>query len=183
MSGLPPRLQQSDALLTGCGRYRYTLWRVWNRRAPLCLFVGIAPGPADQTRNDPMVEACMRHAYRWGCGGICVVNLFAMRTLNLRILQHHPESVGPRNDHWIQRAAGLARLTVVAWGAYGDLHGRDQQVLRYLKRPCCLGTTPEGQPLLPMRADAEATPRTYVPRARTAAVTRSAPSEPELQLI
>ncbi len=81
--------QEADASISICGRYRYWLKRVWDSSKPtagFCLLnpstaVGLVDGiPVD----DPTIRRCAGFAKSWGCGGIRVVNLFAIRATDLQ---------------------------------------------------------------------------------------------------
>jgi hypothetical protein len=67
------------AAFSACRRYRYRLWRMWDRR-PHCCFVMLNPSTADELANDPTVERCERRARAWGYGGLEVANVFAWRS-------------------------------------------------------------------------------------------------------
>ncbi|MFX7294962.1 DUF1643 domain-containing protein, partial [Acinetobacter baumannii] len=56
-------------------------------------------------------------ASAWGCNGIAVVNLYALRATNPSDLWQHSDPVGPDND-WRLRAIAREYTDIVcAWGA------------------------------------------------------------------
>src|SRR3989449_11540410 len=111
---LPP--MRTDACFSRCGTYRYALWRRW-AAGPQVLFVMLNPSTADAQRDDPTIRRCIGFARRWGCGGIEVVNLFALRATDPRRLRYTRDPVGPENVAHLARAAGRASLVGAAWGA------------------------------------------------------------------
>ena len=147
---------------TGC--YRYSLWREWDANEPRVAFVLLNPSTADAQRDDPTVCRCIGLAQAWGCGSLEVVNLFAYRATNPRVLREVADPVGPENDRYLLAAAHRAQKIVLAWGARGDLHGRDRVILGLLAgggELDCLGTTRCGRPRHPLYVSSTAVPIPY----------------------
>ena len=86
------------AELSGCGRYRYKLWRIWDPDLPPILFVMLNPSTADANSDDRTIRRCVAFAKRDGFGGLLVGNLFAYRTPYPRVLRKAEEPVGDGND-------------------------------------------------------------------------------------
>ena len=120
------------------------------------------PSTADERRDDPTIRRCVGFARRWGFGGVEIVNLFALRASDPRVLRRAGDPVGAANDRHIARAAARATLVVLAWGACGRLRGRSAEIRARLSRPAprCLGLTRSGEPRHPLylRADARLVP-------------------------
>ena len=148
-----PRKMIGDAVFDRSRKYRYLLSRQWNCQKDKAVFVMLNPSKADATVNDPTISRCISFAEKMGCGSLDVVNLFAFRTAYPKELKACPKPVGRLNDQYIAGAVEKASLIVVAWGNWGRLHDRDQEVLDLiaLRRPLlCFGTTREGQPRHPL---------------------------------
>ena len=47
------------AVISDCKRYRYSLWRGWDDRAPQMIIIGLNPSTADQAREDPTIRRCI----------------------------------------------------------------------------------------------------------------------------
>jgi hypothetical protein len=76
------------------------------------------PSKADDTFDDPTVRTCVSFARNWGFGSLAVVNLFAWRATDPKLLVRSGEDpVGPDNDNHIVRQAIAAEKIVCAWGA------------------------------------------------------------------
>jgi hypothetical protein len=78
------------ALLSGDGRYRYRLWRLWNDQLPIMAWVLLNPSTADADIDDQTVKKCIGFAKTNGHGGIIVVNVFAWRARDPRELRQVP---------------------------------------------------------------------------------------------
>lgn len=152
------------ALFDPARTYRYLLEHRWGSVAPMVL-VMLNPSTADATRDDPTMRRALRFARREGCGGLIVVNLFALRATDPAALSAHPDPVGPDNDQILCAAVGRGGPVVAAWGAHGTLHGRDRAVSRLLApvRLRCLGLTAGGQPRHPLYLPATAPLADYRP--------------------
>jgi len=143
------------------GRYRYRLWRRWDRSRPAIAFCMLNPSTADARRDDPTIRRCIGFARDWGYGGIEVVNIFALRATDPRDLRSACDPVGPRNDAFMLRAADRS-LVVIAWGVHGALRDRQAKALALFgprTRLLALGRTRSGAPRHPLylRRDAKAT--------------------------
>jgi hypothetical protein len=132
--------------------YRYRLWRVWQPDRPRVVFVLLNPSTADASRNDGTIRRCLAFARELGCGALEVVNLFAFRAVNPRLLRHVSDPVGAGNDAAIRGAAADADLIVLGWGCHGAYLGRDARVRELLSHyPLyAYGLTRDGHPRHPL---------------------------------
>jgi hypothetical protein len=150
---LLPAPETASATFSQDRAYRYALTRRWDARPP-AVFVMLNPSTADAFRTDPTVTRCARFARRENCGGLVIVNLFALRATNPRELRRHPNPVGDGNDAYIRGHCQPGRLVIAAWGAHGQLQDRDQAVLAMLRHarvsPLCFGLTAWGAPRHPL---------------------------------
>jgi hypothetical protein len=144
---------KSGAILDQTGAYRYLLWRVWDRSAPQVAFAMLNPSTADASRNDPTIRRCIQFAQAWGYGGLRVVNLFAYRTAHPQELRRAIAPIGLENDAYILKTAAQVDRLILAWGNWGTLCDRHQQVLQLFSpeiHTYCLGLTQLGQPRHPL---------------------------------
>jgi hypothetical protein len=147
----------TGATISGCGRYRYRLWREWRLGnstqwdmwteddgspaldgagqpigEPLsCVFVMLNPSTADGQQDDPTIRRCVRFAQDWGFDRLEVVNLFAWRATDPRevlALTAKGDPIGPDNQDHIERAVQKAGMVVCAWGVNGAHIGQDETV-------------------------------------------------------
>jgi hypothetical protein len=151
-------LEESSAVFSDCGAYRYRLDRRWDEKLPPLAFGMLNPSTADEIRNDATIERCERRARALGFGSLTVWNLFAYRTVSPKTLKAHHSPVGPENDEFIRDVLAETKRrggTVIAgWGS----HGIFQERFRFpIELAClleielyCLGVTNSGQPRHPL---------------------------------
>lgn len=162
---------RSTAHLSPDGLYRYTLTRHWDGR-PMIVFCMLNPSTADAARDDPTIRRVMAFARREGCGGVKVVNLFALRATDPAALKEAENPFGINNDRVIKSAARYVITAnryghnqvrfVAAWGTGGSLYnasGRTLEAIEKLRRGglqvFCLGITGEGFPRHPLYVPAD----------------------------
>jgi len=134
------------------GDYRYSLTRVWDQALPMITFVLLNPSTADAEQLDPTLRRCVSFAKREGCGGMAILNLYAFRTKDPKVMLAAADPVGPKNDSVL---AGVSGTVIAGWGANAD-PARVAQALAVLPQLHALGATKDGHPRHPLyvRADA-----------------------------
>jgi hypothetical protein len=121
---------------------------------------------ANGHHNDPTVRRCIGFARAWGYGGVDIANLYGLVSKNPRALGRHGDPVGPDNDHHLAAVCSQNDLTVLAWGPNAGAD-RVQAVAQMLRRLAgrrggslaVLGWTHGAQPLHPLRAPKDTTPK------------------------
>lgn len=145
---------ESLAVYSPCEAYRYALTRIWQDSAPRAVFVMLNPSTATEAQNDPTVERCERRARALGFGGFRVVNIFAYRATDPRVMRAQADPVGPGNDAALVEAAGWGDQIICAWGNHGAHLRRGAAVealLRAQGKPLFhLSLTKEGAPKHPL---------------------------------
>ena len=146
-----------DAMISACGQYRYSLVRQWDRTKPYLPFVMLNPSTADAEQDDPTIRRCMSFARREGCGGIVVVNLYALRSTDPKRLREVEDPVGPFNKRVIYDAgivAAEAGVPVIcAWGLNDITQAAGGALVQAREagaRIMCLGKTAGGHPRHPL---------------------------------
>lgn len=148
-------MTEKTALISDCGRYRYTLGRSWESAdAKLCVFVMLNPSTADASEDDPTIRRCIGFAQDWGYGRLLVVNLYAYRATDPKQLWKVVDPVGPDNDDALTEAMEAADFVVLAWGSHGAKNGRGQRVedlaRTHAGSVATLGRTKAGEPKHPL---------------------------------
>jgi len=151
----------SKAIFSDCKQYRYLLTRPPEVKHPergTALFVMLNPSTADASIDDPTIRRCRGFARDWGCNGLTVANLYALRSTDPTALRGHDDPVGPDNDRHLFNLALEYGDIVCAWGAHAKRDRVEHAVAIFRKagaRLWCLGTTTSGAPRHPLylRAD------------------------------
>ena len=152
----------SDATISSCGTYRYTLSREWRLPGELprtAVFIGLNPSTADGLVDDPTIRRCVGFAKRLGCNRMEMLNLFAFRAtepieLQRAITVRKLNPIGPENDRWILARCMHADIVVACWGrlkwVFLDDRGRYVRELLRGHDVACLGLTKDGYPRHPL---------------------------------
>lgn len=146
------------AIISDCGTFRYSLWRIWDEALPPLIFLMLNPSTADHEQDDPTARKGMGFARRLGFGGIYFLNLYAYRATQPADLKRAGYPVGPENDAHIatviQDHACERDNVICAWGANARGMSRPGDVLRLLRnlgvRPRALQFTNDGIPCHPL---------------------------------
>lgn len=110
------------AKISACGRYRWSLSRVWDAHLPRATYIMLNPSTANAESDDQTIRKCIGLAKRNGCGSIYVVNLFAFRATDPKALaiMTMQEATGTQGPRAIARALNNAKKhggpVIVAWG-------------------------------------------------------------------
>jgi hypothetical protein len=164
-------LEESSAVFSDCGAYRYRLDRKWDDRLPPLAFGMLNPSTADDVRNDATIERCERRARALGFGSLIVWNLFAYRTVSPKALKAHHSPIGPENDGFIREILLEIKLrngvVIAGWGSHGIFQGRHKRALELAKLLNidlhCLGVTNSGQPRHPLYVSYQCEARKWEP--------------------
>jgi len=142
------------ALFDETAVYRYTLDRRWERGGSKAAFVMLNPSTADAFKDDPTITRCINFAKRFGHSSLVILNLFALRSTDPKKLKEVDDPVGPENDYYIEQAIRDSNQVICGWGVHGDLHGRDLDAWKIIRRRIpnvfCLGRTKAGHPKHPL---------------------------------
>ena len=161
--------REPSAVLDATGRYRYSLSRCWGDGLTVC-WIMLNPSTADARKDDPTIRRCIGLSGWWGYGALVVVNLFALRATNPKVLRpvfgyqdEMIETIGPDNDDWIEHETERASLLVAAWGNHGVIWNRGDEVREALgvERLHHLGLTKRGQPRHPLYVRGDVKPQPW----------------------
>lgn len=144
--------------------YRWTASRRW-APGPLCAWLGNNPSDADGRRDDPSMWRMMGFSFRWGFGGIVVLNVtpfIASKMSDLRAwlrADEHNPAVAIAHAENTERIAKALEHVDLAVACFGNLASRfDVDVLFWHLEHTyrgkvdwhCIGTTNSGAPTHPM---------------------------------
>lgn len=159
-------LLSSGAVFDLTNRYRYLLWRTWDRHAGVATFIMLNPSAADAESDDPTIRRCVAFARSWGFGGLRAVNLFGYRASQPQALRVVPDPFGPDNDHFVENSCRDADMLIAAWGNHGLLLDAATRIAELVPDTTyCLGLTRLDQPRHPLYVRSGCIPTPFRPQA------------------
>jgi len=160
-------MMSSWAVLSDDGRYRYRLGRLWRESGLILPFVMLNPSTADAEQDDPTIRRCIGFAEKLGYAGLVVVNLYAFRATDPRVLWQVDDPVGPDNDRHLFDVMESRRIVIAAWGGNAKPDRVDVTVRMATAAGanlCALGETKDGHPRHPLYLKKTARPEPWAPR-------------------
>lgn len=154
----------NSAGFSPCRTWRYWLTRTWDYKLPSLCVAGLNPSTADETLDDPTIRRCISFAKAWGYGGLVMLNIFAFRATDPKVMKKAVDPIGPENDYFLQ-AATAGRKVLCAWGNHGAYLDRGEKVTRMLtdlgRDLVCFEITKTNQPKHPLYMKGDAQPRRF----------------------
>lgn len=150
---------KKGAIISGCGKYRFKLWRIWDETKPTILWILHNPSTADDINDDPTIRRIFAFTREWGYGGLYVGNLFPFRATKpkeLKNLNDHDLYLNPENYQHIQEMYDKCDLKILAYGVPFNKKGLPQDwdgEFHYLK------LTKEGFPSHPLYLKSDLKPQ------------------------
>jgi hypothetical protein len=131
-------------------KYRYALWRTWNKDKPLVLFFGLNPSTAAEQNVDPTIRSVARIANFNGYGGFYMLNCFPYVSTDPDQLRDFGNT--KENDEWIGSISKICQDVVFAWGNFPIVPelGRDKELIKKFPKAYCLGKNANGSPKHPL---------------------------------
>ena len=131
-------------------KYRYSLWRIWDKEKPLVMFIGLNPSTANANDDDPTIRRVKRFAFDWGFGGVYMMNLFSYVTpypdeLVLTDVSH--EIV---NDFQLKQVAKHCSEIIFAWGSFKEAKERAEKINVMFPGAKALAINNDGSPKHPL---------------------------------
>lgn len=135
--------------------YRYALWRIWDVLKPPLVCCLLNPSKATHEVVDPTVSRMITRAGKYGYGGLYVLNLFALRSTDPKLLYVHPEPVGVNNNYALASiTAKFGDKLLCGWGEHGRCERRSYAVRQLLLcrgvALTCLKCNQSGEPQHPL---------------------------------
>lgn len=130
-------------------KYRYALWRIWDNKKPLLMFIGLNPSKANESKPDNTITKVKKIAAYNGYGGFYMMNLFAIVSEKPSILKTDPDPLGD-NDGWIERIAPRCQDVVFAWGNFKEAKERSEKIIQMFPSAFALTINKNGSPKHPL---------------------------------
>ena len=134
-------LSPDGADISSDNKYRYSLWRIWDKNKPIILFIMLNPSTADAVNNDKTMTRVKNFAESWGYGGVYVGNLYAFRSTDPKGLKETDDPIGPENIANVQSLVGLTDKVVYAWG---NEHKEPEWLRELVDTPYCIDISKNG---------------------------------------
>jgi hypothetical protein len=147
--------ENNGAKFTKCGKHRLYLWRIWDERKPLLMFIGLNPSKANAETDDPTIKRIKSICQHNGYGGFYMTNLFTYISTDPNqldmVLGNHQTS----NDILIN-ISGKCQSVVCAWGNF-KVMGRDTEVKKMFPQALALHINANGSPKHPLYCKKDST--------------------------
>jgi hypothetical protein len=142
--------EDNGAIFSECGKYRYALWRIWDKEKKPVMFIGLNPSTADESKDDPTIRRVKRISYNLGYGGIYMMNLFAWITPYPDELRECADPVG-ENDKWLNEIkAKCGNDIIFSWGSFPEAFDRAKKVMSIFLEGKALIINSDGSPRHPL---------------------------------
>lgn len=141
----------SGATFSECKKYRYALWRIWDKAKPVVMFIGLNPSTANESENDPTIRRVVSMANSWGYGGVYMMNCWAYIATDPTLLKTN-EFSNEWNNNTITATASKCKTIVFAWGSFEIVKrlGRDSELIEMFPNAKCLMKNKNGSPRHPL---------------------------------
>ncbi len=140
-----------SAIFSEDRKYRYALWRSWNRNRPAMMCIGLNPSTANEISDDPTITRMIKRADNSGYGALLMGNLFALvSTKPEALLTDFDYAVGESTDKYLKQMIELSEVQLCGWGSFKPVWLRYEEVHKMLKNPVCLGINSDSQPKHPL---------------------------------
>lgn len=146
-----------------CRKYRFALWRIWDKSKDKVMFIGLNPSTANETESDPTLTRVIAFGKRLGYGGVYMMNCFPWVSTdpdNLNVL-----GFKEYNDHMLKKVADECKDVIFAWGAFKVVSatGRDVELCKLFPCAKALVINKDGSPRHPLYVNGNTVPVAFKP--------------------
>lgn len=142
-------------------KYRYALWRIWDKSKPLVMFIGLNPSTANELEQDHTITRVFGFSEYWGYGGFYMMNLFGIVSSKPEILLTDPDPLGD-NDHWLDKVSVECDMVLFCWGAFKQARLRAEEIKLRFPGAYCLKKTKGGHPWHPLYVNGSTKPIPFI---------------------
>jgi hypothetical protein len=153
----------SGAIFSDCRRFRYILWRIWNKDLPLIMFIGLNPSQANEDDNDPTIRRVINFAKKWSYGGVYMLNCFPIVSTDPSALENVQsfEEEDLLNMKYLLDAGKKCKEIIFAWGTFKEAAERGKSIAGYFSNGKALIINKDGSPRHPLYVPGNVTPIPY----------------------
>jgi hypothetical protein len=140
--------EDNGADFSECRKYRYALWRIWDKTLPKAMCIGLNPSTANETKNDNTISVLKIMLTKLGFGGFYMTNLFAWISSKPEDLLTCEDALGD-NDNKLSAIEKLCDEVIFCWGSFKQAQDRVKCILPNYSKAKCFGKSKNGMPLHP----------------------------------
>lgn len=126
---------------------RYRLWRIWDQKKPMVLFILLNPSIGDGKRDDPTIRRLIYFSKTHHFGGFYLGNLYSSITPYPKILYKTNPSEEKENLRHLKKMKQACEKVVFAWGR---TESTPNWLVPLVDEPWCFGKTQNGSPKHPL---------------------------------
>lgn len=136
-------------------RYRFALWRIWDEKKPLVMFIGLNPSTANETDADPTIKSVERICRYNGYGGFYMMNCFPYVSTDPNQLKDFGNT--SENDKWLIDIGNKCQSVVFVWGNFKIVKklNRDVELMKMFPNAKALHINKNGSPKHPLYCKSE----------------------------
>lgn len=151
-SSLFPDNVDKGANFSNCGKYRYSLWRIWDKSKPLVMFIGLNPSTANADTDDATIKSVTRISKHNGYGGFYMMNCFPFISTDPSKLIATSKEHLYLNDEWLVKVWIKSDVAVFAWGNFKIVKesGREERLSKMFPNAKALFVNKNGSPKHPL---------------------------------
>lgn len=121
------------ATFSECRKYRYALWRIWDKSKPWVMFIGLNPSTANEVESDPTIKSVCRIAKNNGYGGVYMMNCFPyVSTDPAKLKDGLTLETNTKNVDKLKEIGARCKDVVFAWGNFKEVDEYISGLLSYL---------------------------------------------------
>lgn len=149
----------SGANFSPCGKYRFSLWRIWNDdpNVPKVMVIGLNPSTANASTDDATINRIRSIAEHNGYGGVYMVNCFPIISRDPSVLPGYISSIECQrsireNDDELRKIKDKCAHVVCAWGSFKEVIevGRGEEIRKMFPKALALKVNKNGSPKHPL---------------------------------
>lgn len=152
-------ITKKGAIFSPDKKYRYQLYRIWDDALDKVLFIMLNPSTADGETDDHTTKRCINLAMSLKFGGIYIVNLYAYRSTDPKILKELDDAddpMGPDNFKHIEAMIPKVKKVIYAWGEKVKFVNpvlEPEWLKSLVPEPYCFKKTKDGYPYHPRNVE------------------------------
>jgi hypothetical protein len=97
------------------------------------VWIALNPSTADEQTLDPTLKRIKDFSSRWGYNGFHMLNLFAFRATDPKVMKKADDPIGPENDKYLLQFCSESARVIACWGDHGTHMARASKVQKILR--------------------------------------------------